>query len=55
MAFVLTASVVTVPPYPYSLLPYIFIAYLALDGISYGAISVNFPDALKGIHEDMEA
>jgi amino acid transporter len=55
MAFVLVASVVTVTPYPYSLLPYIFIAYLALGGIWYGTISVNFPDTLKGIHEDLEA
>jgi hypothetical protein len=55
MAFVLVASVVTVTPYPYSLLPYIFIAYLAIGGIWYGAISVNFPDTLKGIHEDLEA
>jgi hypothetical protein len=45
----------TAPPYPYSLLPYIFIAYLALGCVWYGTISVNLPHALKGIHEDLEA
>jgi amino acid transporter len=54
MAFVLAASVVPVPPYPYAILPYTFIAYLALGCVWYGTISVNFPHALRGIHEDLE-
>ena len=55
MAFVLIGSVVPLPPYPYSLLPYIFAGYLAIGCAWYGIITVDFPHALKGIEQDLEA
>ena len=54
MAFVIIGSLVPVPPFPYSLLPYIFLAYLALGGVWYGIVSVRFPHALSGIELDLE-
>jgi amino acid transporter len=54
ISFVLIGSVVPAPPYPYQLLPYIFVGYLALGCIWYGIVSVNYPLALQGIQQDLE-
>jgi amino acid transporter len=54
MAFVLIGSLVPVPPYPMSLLPYLFGAYLTMGIVWYGIVSVRFPQALSGIKLDLE-
>jgi hypothetical protein len=54
MAFVIIGSLVPVPSFPYSLLPYVFLVYLALGGVWYGIVSVRFPQALSGIELDLE-
>ena len=48
MVFALIGSVVPVPLYPMSLLPYVFGAYLTLGIIWYGIVPLRFPRALKG-------
>jgi hypothetical protein len=54
MAFVMIGSLVPVPPYPTSLLPYLFGAYLTLGVLWYGIVSVRFPHALSTIELDLE-
>ena len=54
MAFVMIGSLVPVPSYPTSLLPYLFGAYLTLGALWYGIVSVRFPHALSGIELDLE-
>jgi amino acid transporter len=55
MAFAIAGSLIPVPSYPYSLLPYLFLAYLALGGVWYGVVSARFPHALSAIELDLEA
>jgi amino acid transporter len=54
MIFVLIGTMVPVPSYPLSLLPYLFGAYLTLGILWYGIVSVRFPHALHGIELDLE-
>jgi hypothetical protein len=54
MVFVMVGSLLPVPPYPTSLLPYLFGAYLIFGGLWYGIVSVRFPHALSGIELDLE-
>ncbi len=54
MAFVMIGSLVPVPSYPTSLLPYLFSAYLTLGVVWYGIVSVRFPHALGRIELDLE-
>jgi amino acid transporter len=54
MGFVMIGSLVPVPPYPISLLPYLFGAYLMLGVLWYGIVSVRFPHALSAIELDLE-
>jgi amino acid transporter len=54
MIFVLIGTMVPVPSYPMSLLPYLFGAYLTLGILWYGIVSVRFPHALHGIELDLE-
>ncbi|MBV8056683.1 MAG: APC family permease [Deltaproteobacteria bacterium] len=54
MAFVMIGSLVPAPPYPMSLLPYLFGAYLTLGVLWYGIIAARFPHALSGIELDLE-
>jgi len=55
MAFVMIGSLVPVPSYPTSLLPYLFSAYLTLGVVWYGIVSVRFPHALGRIELDLES
>jgi amino acid transporter len=54
MIFVLIGTMVPMPSYPMSLLPYLFGAYLTLGILWYGIVSVRFPHALHGIELDLE-
>jgi amino acid transporter len=54
IGFVLIGSAVPAPPYPYGLLPYIFVGYLAIACVSYGFVAVKYPLALQGIEQDLE-
>jgi amino acid transporter len=54
MVFVVVGSLVPVPPYPYSLLPYLFLAYLAAGAAWYTIVSVRFPQMLGRIELDLE-
>jgi amino acid transporter len=54
MGVVMIGSLVPAAPYPMSLLPYLFGAYLALGALWYGIVSVRSPNALSGIALDLE-
>ncbi|MBV8772468.1 MAG: APC family permease [Deltaproteobacteria bacterium] len=54
MAFVIIGSLVPVPPYPMSMLPYLFCAYLTIGFVWYGILAVRFPHALSGIELNLE-
>jgi amino acid transporter len=54
MAFVIFGSLYPVPPAPYNLLPYLFIAYMAIGLVWFGLLKLRAPDALASMEHDME-
>jgi hypothetical protein len=54
MAFVIFGSVYPVPDFPYSILPYLFAAYLLLGALWYGILAGRGSKALIALHEDLE-
>ncbi len=55
MALSLVGSLYPVPPYPYNLLPYGFLAYMALGVVWFYVLKVRAPHTLLGIEDDLEA
>jgi amino acid transporter len=55
MTFVVIANVFPAPPYPYSLLPFIFAAYLAFGCAWFALNPAALPAAQAGIQLDLEA
>lgn len=54
MAFVLFGSVYPQPDHPYELLPYVFLAYLALGAVWFAWLKARSPATLIAIQHDME-
>jgi amino acid transporter len=54
MVGALVGSVYPVPAYPLNLLPYIFLAYLAVGVAWYFILKFRAPQTLLGIEHDME-
>jgi amino acid transporter len=54
MLFVIAGSVYPVPAHPYEVLPYVFVAYMAIGGIWFAVLKVKSPATLAGIQHDME-
>jgi len=55
MGFVIIGSLIPVPEYPMSMLPYLFGAYLTMSAVWYGIVSVRFPHLLRAIELDLES
>lgn len=54
MAFVIFGSLYPVPPYPYSILPYLFGAYMLIGAGWFGYLKLRNPNALFSMEHDME-
>jgi amino acid transporter len=54
MAFVVFGSLYPVPPYPYSLLPYLFAAYMLVGAAWFGWLRRSAPTMLIAMEQDME-
>jgi amino acid transporter len=54
MLFVLFGSLYPVPPFPYNVLPYAFIAYMLIGLIWFARLRVRAPHLLASIEHDME-
>lgn len=54
MLLVIFGSLYPVPPYPYNLLPYLFIGYLLLGAAWFALRRRQAPEALAGVHHDLE-
>jgi amino acid transporter len=54
MIFVIFGSLYPVPDFPYSLLPYLFAAYLLLGALWYGILAGRAPNTLIALHNDLE-
>ncbi len=54
MAFVIVGSMYPVAPYPFNLLPYLFVSYLALGGAWFGWLRMRNPHALASMEHDLE-
>jgi amino acid transporter len=53
-AFVIFGSLYPVPAWPYNLLPYLFVAYLASGAVWYAIVAARSPSALLAIQSDLE-
>lgn len=54
MLFVIVGSVYPIPPYPYDVLPYVFVAYMMAGGLWFAVLKVRFPHRLLSIQHDLE-
>ncbi len=54
MLFVIVGSVYPAPAYPYNILPYLFILYMAAGAAWFAALKVKSPQTLATISHDME-
>jgi amino acid transporter len=54
MCFVIFGSLVPVPAYPYNILPYAFLGYMALGGIWFAVLKAKSPQVLVSIQHDLE-
>ena len=54
MMFVMVGSVYPVPEYPYSILPYVFFAYMAAGALWFAVLKAKAPGVLASIAHDME-
>jgi len=54
MLFVIVGSVYPVPPYPYNLLPYLFVAYMIAGALWFGVLKAKSPQKLLAIQHDLE-
>jgi amino acid transporter len=54
MLFVVYGSVYPMPAYPYNILPYIFLAYLAVGAVWFAILKAKSPQVLTSIVHDME-
>jgi amino acid transporter len=54
MLFVIFGSVYPVPAYPYSILPFVFFAYIAVGAVWFAVLKAKSPQTLESIQHDME-
>ena len=54
MALSIVGSLYPVPPYPYNLFPYMFLAYMVVGGIWFFVLKARAPQTLLGIERDLE-
>lgn len=54
MVVAMVGSVYPVPSYPYNILPYLFLAYMALGGLWFLWIKTQSPQTLVNIEKDLE-
>ena len=54
MLFVIVGSVYPIPEYPYSILPYVFFAYLLMGAAWFARLKATSPQTLASIQHDME-
>jgi len=54
MSFVIFGSVFPVPAYPYDILPYAFLTYMAVGGIWFTVLKQTSPQTLASIQHDLE-
>ncbi len=55
MTFVILGSVWSVPPWPANLLPWLFLAYLAVGAAWFWRFSKRWPELVQAIFSDKEA
>jgi amino acid transporter len=55
MAGVIAGSLYPVPPWPYNVVPYVFLAYMLLGAAWFGALAWRSPAVLRMIEHDLEA
>ncbi len=54
MAFVFYGSVYPMPPYPFNILPYLFLVYMSVGAVWFGILKSRSPQVLATIQHDME-
>jgi amino acid transporter len=54
MAFVFYGSVYPVPPFPFNILPYLFLVYMAVGAVWFAILKAKSPQILSTIQHDME-
>jgi len=54
MAFVIFGSLFPAPTYPYNILPYAFLAYMAVGGTWFALLKAKSPQILASIQHDLE-
>ena len=54
MGYVMFGSIYPVPEWPYSLIPYLFAAYIMSGVLCYGVIVNTTPNALLAMQLDLE-